>query len=381
MNTHGFVNTQAARSERALLARLREILSDIAWPYEFAAQQKGFDALVRLRTSAGKSPVLLVQCKTDLRPAAFQSWAQPRAAFAEKQHATPVLGLPFVSPRMVELCKATGWSWFDLSGNCRIEVPGVVHIERSGNPPRHHPPRPIANLSTPEAARVIRALLSTESGGRFASQRDLREQTVWPKAVSSDPEVSLGLVNKVVRHLSDEGFLVPDPDGGMRVQHPDRLLATWRDAYRFDRHERHALFTLLKGPGLREALNEVRSERMGDVLAYAAFSAAERQAPHVRQAKTWLFADAELLAPLMRRTEAKEADSGENLVVLVPEDSGVFAFRTGGDGDLPCTHPVQTYVDLWHCGARGEEAAQAVLEQKLKPVWDLREKVSKAGTA
>jgi len=30
---------------------------------------------------------------------------------------------------------------------------------------------------------------------------------------------------------------------------------------------------------------------------------------------------------------------------------------------------VQTYLDLMHLGGRGEEAAQAVLEQSLLPAW------------
>lgn len=36
---------------------------------------------------------------------------------------------------------------------------------------------------------------------------------------------------------------------------------------------------------------------------------------------------------------------------------------------MACTNPVQTYVDLSRCGGRGEEAAEALLEQKLKPAW------------
>ena len=109
------------------------------------------------------------------------------------------------------------------------------------------------------------------------------------------------------------------------------------------------------------------------MAAYAAFSAAERQAPHVRQAKTWLYVAEEFLDALGRHAQAKDVDSGENLVVLVPDDSGVFATFEAesdvGERRLGCTDPVQTYVDLMRCGGRGEEAAQAVLEQKILPAW------------
>ena len=68
-------------------------------------------------------------------------------------------------------------------------------------------------------------------------------------------------------------------------------------------------------------------------------------------------------------------DSGENLVVLTPDDDGVFYAGDGGtvgDNRLPATNLVQTYVDLFYCGGRGQEAAEALLEQRLKPEWKVR---------
>jgi hypothetical protein len=62
-------------------------------------------------------------------------------------------------------------------------------------------------------------------------------------------------------------------------------------------------------------------------------------------------------------------------VVLIPDDAGVFYLGEGGtvgDQQMGSTNLVQTYVDLFHCGSRGEEAAEALLEQKLKPEWSRR---------
>ena len=70
--------------------------------------------------------------------------------------------------------------------------------------------------------------------------------------------------------------------------------------------------------------------------------------------------------------EAQPVDSGENLVVLNPTDDGVFYLRevgTGPDRRMSCTNVVQTYVDLCHAGGRGEEAAEALLNRRLKPEW------------
>ena len=122
---------------------------------------------------------------------------------------------------------------------------------------------------------------------------------------------------------------------------------------------------------MRESLASLESITGGHA-AYAGFSAAEFQAPHVRQPKTWLFIGAEWEDEFREAVEAKPVDSGENLIVLVPDDDGVFYLQEGAAERLAGTNPVQTYVDLGHCGNRGEEAAEALLEQNLKPAWKAR---------
>jgi hypothetical protein len=230
----------------------------------------------------------------------------------------------------------------------------------------YKPQRRSANLSTPEAARVIRALLATDNAGRKWTQRDLQ--------LHAQPNVSIGLVNKVVRHLHDQAFIEDLPDGGFKVRAPLDLLTAWRGAYRFDRHLRRSYFTLLQGRKLQEKLASLESITGGHA-AYGAFSAADFQAPHVRQPKTWLYVGSEWEDKFREVAEAKLVDSGENLVVLIPEDNGVFYLQEGGtmgEQRLSCTNAVQTYVDLFHCGGRGEEAAEALLEQNLKRAWKAR---------
>ena len=61
--------------------------------------------------------------------------------------------------------------------------------------------------------------------------------------------------------------------------------------------------------------------------------------------------------------------------MLIPDDDGVFYMGdrgTMGNNRLSCTNAVQTYVDLFHSGARGQEAAEALLNQCLMPEWKLR---------
>ncbi len=105
--------------------------------------------------------------------------------------------------------------------------------------------------------------------------------------------------------------------------------------------------------------------------AYAVFSAAELDAPNVRQNKTWLYVNDLALDDFEEMVKAKRVDSGANIEVLIPEDDGVFfENRFRQRRSLGRTNPVQTWLDLKHIGGRGEEAAAALMEQCLQPEWE-----------
>jgi hypothetical protein len=370
MNTQ---NLSGAALEKALATKLEELLRGVDWLRGWQVEQvsdasaAGFNLLATVPLPAGGKAALCVVCKVELRPSVFRMLADRVFSPAGRPKViVRVLALPWVSPRVAELCAERGWSWFDLAGNYRLDVPGLLHLQHTGNKSVQVRPRPSANLSTREAGRVIRALLLPDHAGMRWTQREMQEHC--------QPSVSLGLVNKVVRHLRDEAFIESNEDGGFRLRDPLNLLFAWRDAYRFERHERRGYFTLLQGKKLRDALAGLELIPGGHA-AYAAFSAADFQAPHVRQPKTWLYLSPSLEDEFRSRLEAKPVDSGENLVVLIPDDDGVFSVSDSGpmgDNRMSCTNAVQTYVDLYHCGGRGEEAAEALLNQRLKPELKLR---------
>lgn len=360
---------------QALASKLEELLHSISWLQKCRVRRivehtdKGWDLEATLPLQ-GDKVILGIQCKAELRPSAFHAFSESKSPSPGNSKVVfPVLAMPFISPRVAELCVQYGWNWYDLAGNCHIDVPNAIYLERTGHEPTHARLQPKANLSTPEAARVIRALLAPENAGNRWTQRSMEKH--FGQLDTPVPEPSLGLVNKIARHLRDEAFIEVFPDGGFRLRDPVKLLFAWRDAYRFDRREKRNYFTLLQGKGLRAALANLELEA-GGFAAYAAFSAADFQAPHVRQPKTWIYVSGDYIKRFEEFLEAKRVESGDNVVLMIPQDAGVFYL---GDGGIPagqrmvCTNPVQTYVDLFYCGGRGKEAAEALLEQKLKPEW------------
>ncbi len=358
--------------ERDLAEVLAQLLSGASWLrlWRIApgkAAGRDWDLVVSGPVPAGGRAVLCVECKSlNFQPSQFASLLNKPCPAGRNVVSAKVLAMPRVSPRMAALCQEHGWSWYDLAGNCRLEIPHVLLIERSGNEPVTPPARRSANLSTPEAARVVRALLAPENAGQRWTQREMAAHFTDLTAAVQAP--SLALVNKVVQHLRDQAFLEPLPNRGFRVRDYEGLLKAWRTAYRFDRHQRRPYFTLLQGRALQEKLRSLDPDGQGR-LAYAAFSAADIQAPAVRQPRMWLYVNPAVERAFASTIEAKPVDSGENLVVIIPNDSGVFYHVETGANRPPCTNAVQTYVDLASAGGRGEEAAEAILQQRLKPSW------------
>ena len=357
--------------ERALEKRLRDILESLpelgsgvkVWRNP-AASDRPLDIMGELELPRTKDRVeLWVKCKDLPRPSQFP-FVNLRNRFLQdgaRETVVPVLAAPHISPRMAELCEEHGWSWFDLAGNCRLVVPGALYVERTGLVAVHVRTKRKANLSSAASARVLRALLAPQNAAVNWSQTALQKHC--------KPGVSIGLVNKVVSHLRDEAWLESLIDGRFFVKDAMGLLGAWRESYRFDRHRRIGYFTLLKPHELQNRLQALNSSA-GEAV-YAAFTAADFQAPSVRQNKTWLYVNDAALDEFVRISEAKRVDTGENLVVLIPEDDGIFYLGDAGHaGLLACTNPVQTWLDLRHVGGRGEEAAEAVLNQCLKPIWN-----------
>ncbi|MFO7772793.1 MAG: type IV toxin-antitoxin system AbiEi family antitoxin, partial [Dehalococcoidia bacterium] len=98
-----------------------------------------------------------------------------------------------------------------------------------------------------------------------------------------------------------------------------------------------------------------------------------------------LFSGAALVAPFMRYTRGfayvsknirevseslglKEVSSGANFSILEPYDTGVF-YGSRQIDNVKVVSDVQLYLDLVAFKGRGEESAEFLFEQRLKPLW------------
>ena len=102
-------------------------------------------------------------------------------------------------------------------------------------------------------------------------------------------------------------------------------------------------------------------------VAFTGFSGAARFAPAVRYQRVSAYVGGDVDA-VAKELGLKPVPSGANVTLITPYDDGVF-FGTRKVEGAPVVSPVQIYLDLIQNKGRGEEAASAILEEVIKPLW------------
>lgn len=336
-----------------------------------AGTDTGIDFAVTVKTRRSSQPRPIsrpVFCRV-------QSSGQPRIAreaclrLAEEVRANPrayaVFIAPYISPEAAAICTRYDTGYLDFAGNCRLAF-DTVFIKSEGFPNPAVQKRNLRSLYSPKAERVLRVLLS--SGPR--AWRTL--------ALAEEAQVSLGQVASVKKLLTDREWIESGPTGfGLSGHSLDGngsgvgsgvvpLLAEWARAYRPERSASHGYYSIKPIPET-EALLVRAAEARGVRMAFTGFPAAARFAPAVRYTRVSAYVESSL-EQVAEVAGLKAVSTGANVSLIAPYDTGVF-FGSREIDQAPVVSPVQLYLDLSQMKGRGEEAAQAILEEAIKPLW------------
>ena len=99
----------------------------------------------------------------------------------------------------------------------------------------------------------------------------------------------------------------------------------------------------------------------------ALFSGAKKVAPFVRFLKFFIYIDGDI-KEIADTLQLKKVETGPNITILSPYDDGVFYGLRNING-VNVVSDLQLYLDLKGYRGRGDEAAQAIFEQRIKPKW------------
>ncbi|MET3493170.1 hypothetical protein [Variovorax boronicumulans] len=267
--------------------------------------------------------------------------------------AIPVLIAPYLSPEAQALCREQDVSFLDLEGNVRIVFDGIF-IERQVASKPVTERRELRSMFKPKSAQVLRVMLRDPA----------RAWRVTELAEAAD--VSLGHVSNVRNSLLDREWASVS-DAGLYLSEPDALLDDWRGAYEPPAGKRQGFYTALHGSAFEDAARQVlRAEGEAGRAVFASFSAAHWLAPYGRTGTQYFHADEPGLQRLASALKLSPALKGENVVVNVLKEPGLFLDAVEPAPGAFCTGAVQTYLDLSSAGERGRESADHLRQEALQ---------------
>ena len=358
------------------------------------------DFIVSVQTpAAGRSKALqrrlVCEVKSSGQPRIAREACLSLAEFARQdQRAYPVFIAPYISPAAAEVCEEYKAGYLDFAGNCRLAFDSVF-IQKEGFPNPKAATRDLRSLYSPKAERVLRVLLA--SGPRM-----------WrTQALADTAQVSLGQVASVKKLLADREWIESGPTGfglsGYALGSPDGkgkgsgqgyrfgsgsgagsgsglgdgssgpvqvavlpLLTEWAGAYRPKRSSNSEFYSVKPIPEVEAKLAEIAIAQKKQI-AFTAFSGAARLAPAVRYQRAAAYV-ADGIDTIAEKLALKRVSSGANVTLIEPYDDGVFFGVRALEGS-PVVSPIQIYLDLMQIKGRGEEAATAILEEVIKPLW------------
>lgn len=348
------MKTVKKQIEKQALDALKACIERVPFVSVRSRTQRVFDNgdfLVKIKTSAGLKD-LIVKSKSNGQPRIVREAALGLARTCQKNpSAYGIIVAPYISPKAAEICIEENIGFVDFAGNCRISFKGV-YIEQSGKPNPSIIRREQRSLFSQKAAYVLRVLLENpKKKWRIAN-------------LAKEAHVSLGQAFNVKKLLLDREMIVVD-DNGIVLKYPDTLLGEWAVVY-VPRKNWSEYFTL-KSPAEFEV--ELAKLCVGKSIPYAlmGFSAASRYAPAVRsnRAMAYVSGDADKIA---QELGLKAVTSGANVVLAFPSDDSVY-YGSQEIDEMKIVSPLQAYLDLVGFRGRGDEAAQMILERKVKPAW------------
>jgi len=313
---------------------------------------KEVDAALDIIVS-GKPARFIVEIKSQGEPRLVRmAVAQLKDYLRGLKDSYGIIVAPYLSDAGRRICREAGVGCIDLAGNAFLSF-GNIFIDRGGKPNPFAAVRLSKSVFSPKSSRVLRVLLSDPS------------KTWYVKDLSQEAGISIGLASRVKQTLLLEEWIKEDKKRFSLIN-PEEALNQWVNNYSYKKSQSFSFYSSLSGDQLEAAIKK-ECEKRAWQYGLALFSGARKVAPFVRfmQFFSYIEGDAEDIAKGLRM---KRVESGANVTLLQPYDEGVFYGLQNING-INVVSDIQLYLDLKNYKGRGEEAAQAILEQRIRPTW------------
>lgn len=317
------------------------------------------DAVVKVSTKDRKRYMLFFEVK---------SAGQPRyARMAVNQLKNMVDGIEgwygvfaaaFISDESKQICRENGIGFIDLAGNCLFKFDNV-YINIGGRPNPYPNTRPLKSIFSTKSSRVLRVMLCNPK----------KEWSI--KGLSAESGISLGQAFNVKQRLLEFEFIEETNAGKgknvkFRVKSPESLLIKWSDNYSYKKNAIRNFYSLDDLVTIEQKLAGYFEEN-AIPYAFTLTSGASRVAPFLRYTRVFSYVQGDI-DRIAEDLKLKRVTSGANISFLEPYDGGVLYGSQEIEG-VKVVSNIQLYLDLQGYGERGKEAAEFLLEQRLRKQW------------
>ncbi|MGB3340144.1 MAG: type IV toxin-antitoxin system AbiEi family antitoxin [bacterium] len=295
---------------------------------------------------------IVVEVKSNGEPRYVRSAIQQlRGHVSRLNNAYGVVGAPYITDDTANICKENGVGYIDTAGNCYLNFNKIL-IDRKNYPNPNIVQRTLRTIFSTKAARILRIMFNNPK-----KQWQVQE-------LAKEADVSLGLAYKVKERLLDLEYA-----SGVKkrivLSQPQKLLDEWTEIYSFRKNKIFDYY----GPPVKliETKLSQYCKAKGIRYAFALFSGAARVAPYTRYTRGFAYIG-NGIKKTAQAIGLKQVDSGANFTLMEPHDEGVFLDVQKVQGVMVVSD-IQLYLDLRSYKGRGEDAAQFLMEQKIKPKW------------
>ncbi len=311
---------------------------------------KVVDLILKVLVS-GKPTRFIVEVKSQGEPRMIRmAVAQIQTYLQAFKDAYGILVAPYLSDTSRQICKDAGIGCIDLAGNAFLSFK-KIYIDRSGIPN----PFPVARLSksvfSPKSSRILRVLLANPIKRWYVEE------------ISQAAGISIGLTSRVKRALFEKEWIKEENKKFYLVKF-EEVLDEWAKNYSYTKSQSFSFYSSLSEDQLELAIKKECIKRKCK-YGLGLFSGAKKVAPFVRFLRFFAYIDGDIEA-IAKKTNLKKVETGPNVTFLRPYDEGVFYALQNING-INVISDIQLYLDLKSYKGRGEEAAQAIFEQRLKP--------------
>ena len=255
---------------------------------------------------------------------------------------------PQLSPRILDFCRQHQLSAIDLNGRAYLRAEGLL-VDRPANPDRdfrfHLEPR---NFFVGKSARIIRTLLTDHDRSWVQSELVNRSKA------------SSGLVSRIIKHLTHQGFVEKTGTREFRLREPLALLDAWAESDNFARRTKTVRYSVFGGSpvDLAHRLNKLAADN-SLTIAFTQWVAGWLRQPYTEPDVVSAYVSQIPADTTLANFGLRPVNDAGKVWLHVPDDEGVF-LETQTVKELPLVSDAQIYLDLLKTGLRGPEQATAL---------------------